>query len=89
MSERFEYRETSQGVYDTLTGFMYQGNNDTCKLLNKLNNRADHMAELYFELLSAGGVDPIEYQKFIDLMRKYEVSSVEKLDKMLFNQKVW
>ena len=87
--KRFEYRKFSQGVLDTLTGFMYQGNEQTCKLLNDLNDKADKNAELYFELMSSGGVDPNDYQAFLKLMKKYEISSVEKLDQMLFNQKVW
>ena len=89
MEDRFDYRAFSQTIYDRMTGKFYEGNQKTCNLLNELNNRADKNAELYFELLSAGGVEPVEYQKFLDLMRKYEVSSVEKLDRMLFEQKVW
>ena len=85
--KRFDYRPFSQSIYDRLTGEFYQGNDKTCNLLNELNNRADKNAEKFFELLSVGGVDPVEYQKFIKLMNKYEVSSVEKLDQMLFNQK--
>ena len=87
--KRFDYRPFSQSIYDRLTGKFYQGNEKTCNLLNILNNRSDRNAERYFELLSAGGVDPVEYEKFLKLMKKYEVSSIEKLDQMLFNQKVW
>lgn len=87
--KRFDYRPFSQTIYDRLTGKFYQGNEKTCKMMNDLDDWGNKNAERYFELLSAGGVDPIEYQKFLDVMKKYGISSVEKLDQMLFNQKVW
>ena len=75
MSKRFEYRRTSQSIIDNLTGYIYQGDKKTCDLLNQVNDRADRNAEL---------LDP-----FMSLMRKYEIDSIEKLDRVLMEQRVW
>ena len=72
---RFKYRRTSQSIIDNLTGYIYQGDKKTCDLLNQVNDRADRNAEL---------LDP-----FIALMRKYEIDSIGKLDKILMEQRVW
>lgn len=72
---RFKYRRTSQSIVDNLTGYIYQGDKKTCDLLNQVNDRADRNAEL---------LDP-----FIALMRKYEIDSIGKLDKILMEQRVW
>lgn len=75
IEKRFEYRRTSQSIIDNLSGYIYQGDKKTCDLLNQVNDRADRNAEL---------LDP-----FIALMRKYEIDSIEKLDKVLLEQRVW
>ena len=75
MSKRFEYRRTSQSIIDNTSGYIYQGDKKTCDLLNQVNDRADRNAELL--------------EPFLLLMAKYEISSVDKLDKMLMEQKVW
>ena len=87
--KRFDYRPFSQCIYDRMTGKFYQGNEKTCNLMNDLDDWGSKNVERYFELLSSGGVDPDEYLKFIKLMKKYEVSSIDKLDQMLMEQKVW
>lgn len=75
MTKRFEYRRVSQSIIDNLTGYIYQGNRKTCNLLNELNDRADRNAEL---------LDP-----FLLVMAKYEIDSIEKLDRVLLEQRVW
>ena len=72
---RFKYRRTSQSIIDNLTGYIYEVDKKTCDLLNQVNDRADRNAEL---------LDP-----FIALMRKYEIDSIGKLDKILMEQRVW
>ena len=75
MTKRFIYNRTSQMITDDLTGFTYHRNKKVCDLLNQESDRADRNAELYcpFKLL----------------MRKYGIESIEKLDRILFEQKVW
>ena len=72
---RFKYRRTSPSIIDNLTGYIYQGDKKTCDLLNSMDERANRNAEL---------LDP-----FIALMRKYEIDSIGKLDKILMEQRVW
>lgn len=80
MNERFTLTHTFD-IHDNLTGIEYVMDSvknhpqDLCDLLNKVNARADRNAE--------------ELWKFKELMMKYEISSVEKLDLMLMEQKVW
>ena len=94
MTKRFEYREFSQSIYDNLTGKIYDGNQKTCDLLNAENDRADRNAELNTDenLLNLRWQRDI-YKHFSDevlkLMSKYEISTLAKLDQMLFNQKKW
>ena len=75
MSKRFEYHRNSQSIVDNLTGHIYEGNKETCDLLNRINDRADRNAEL---------LDP-----FMLLMAKYEIDSIDKLDRVLMEQRVW
>ena len=75
IEKRFEYHRNSQSIVDKVTGHIYQGNKETCDLLNRVNSRADTNAEL---------LDP-----FMSLMKKYEIDSIEKLDKVLLEQRVW
>lgn len=75
MSKRFRYYRNSQMIVDNLTGERYSGNKKTCDLLNILNDRADHKQEL---------LDP-----FLQVMRKYEIDSIGKLDRILFERGVW
>ena len=62
-------------ITDDLTGKTYDGNNKVCKLLNEQSDRADKIAE--------------EYYPYKLLMQKYGITSVEKLDKILFENGVW
>ena len=82
MTERFEYRATSQSIIDHLTGFVYGGNKKVCDLLNEQNERADRNAEKCWDAIS-------ELEKFNKVMLKYEISDVEKLDRILFERTVW
>lgn len=72
---RFEYRENSQGIYDSLTGFIYSDGEDICEVLNQLNNKKDELAE--------------DNYKFMMILRKYEINNLEKLDRILLEQRVW
>ena len=87
--DRFHYFKDSQYIKDSLTGFLYTGNSKTCQLMNELNRRGDEFVELYFELLNDDGINPKEFLKFQRLMRKHEINSVEKLDRILIAQKVY
>ena len=88
--KRFVFFPTSNYIKDRMTGETFFCNNRrVCELLNKLNDRADRNAEMYFELASAGGVDPMGYQKFVAVMKKYGITSVEKLDMILREERVW
>lgn len=82
MNKRFVYNRTSQMITDHLTGYTYHGNMKVCDLLNSVNDKADKNAELYFEVLAMlKGLEMI--------MKKYEIDTLEKLDRILFEQKVW
>lgn len=63
------------GVIDNSSGEIYRSHQNLCKLLNAVNDRADRNAD---ELL--------EYKK---LMMKYGINNIDKLDQVLFNQRIW
>ena len=87
---RFVFYPTSNYIKDRLTGETFFCNNRrVCLLLNKLDEKANKNAEKYFELASSDGVNLTEYQKFLDVMKKYGISSVEKLDMILREERVW
>ena len=72
---RFELFAESHYIKDNVTGFQYSSLQEICKLLNNINKRADRNAD--------------ELWKFRELMMKYEIDTIEKLDQVLFNQKMW
>ena len=72
---RFELFTNSQYIKDNVTGFQYSSLQEICKLLNNVNKRADRNAD--------------ELWKFKELMMKYEIDTIEKLDQVLLNQRVW
>lgn len=84
--KRFEYRRNSQGIYDSLTGDIYSGNMATCQLLNDVNDRADRNAELLDVDCTAQKIYVDKVQMILD---KYEIDSLEKLDLVLMQQRVW
>ena len=73
--KRFKYYRMSQYIKDSLTGKIYDGNQKTCDLLNSEDERANRNAEKYLE--------------FLKVLDKYGIGSVEKLDQVLFEQRVW
>ena len=75
MVERFRYSKTSQIITDDLTGWTYYGNKQVCDLLNQVNNRADMNAE--------------KFDEWMVILRKYNIHSLEKLDKVLFHSRTW
>ena len=60
--KRFKYYATSQMIIDNLTGKHYHGNKQVCDLLNDENDRADRIAEKYYDLLYGESKD---YKKYL------------------------
>ena len=94
MNKRFEYREHSQCIMDNLTGFVYDGNRETCNLLNQLSDKNDRLVEeftdegqikLWWEIDIRRNFD----EEIMKLFRKYDIDNIRKLNQILFNQKVW
>lgn len=79
---RFKYYANSQMIVDTLTDERISGNQKTCDLLNKLDKRANENAEKYFDALKKN----LEVEQVLE---KYNIMSIRKLDQVLFNEKVW
>ena len=75
MSGRFRYNRTSQMITDELTGYTYYGNQELCDLLNQLNDKNDKLVE--------------SFDEYYGVLLKYGIKSPDKLDKVLFNQRVW
>lgn len=73
--KRFVYYPMSQMITDNLTGKRYVGNQKTCDLMNDLDDWGNSNAERYFA--------------FLTVLDKYGIGSVEKLDKVLFEQRLW
>jgi len=79
---RFKYYPSSQMIVDTLTDERIQGNQKTCDLLNRIDKRANENAEKYFDALKKN----LEVEQVLE---KYGITSIRKLDQVLFNEKVW
>ena len=79
---RFKYYPSSQMIVDSLTGERISGNQKTCDLLNKLDKRANENAEKYFDALKKN----LEVEQVLE---KYGIISIKKLDQVLFNEKLW
>ena len=73
--KRFVYYRNSQMIIDELTGKHYSGNKQVCELLNRINERADMNEEAFYE--------------WFKVLEKYNIRSPEKLDRVLFNSRVW
>ena len=73
--KRFVYYRNSQMIIDELTGKHYSGNKQVCELLNRINERADMNEEAFYE--------------WFRVLEKYNIDSPEKLDRVLFNSRVW
>ena len=76
-------------IIDNLTGFHYQGNKEICDLLNDLNDKADMNLEICDKVIMEKKI--LEQYNFdvLKIMKKYEIENLEKLDQILFEQKVW
>lgn len=76
---RFKDLDWGHAIEDTVTGKRYTVedfcNGELTKVLNDVNDRADRNAEKYLQ--------------FLKVLDKYGIGTVEKLDQVLFNQKVW
>lgn len=80
--KRFEL-DMGFGIRDNLTGKRYSKLNEIVSLLNTVSDRADRNAELL-------DVDTVAYYKSVEkILAKYEIDSIEKLDLMLMQQRVW
>ena len=79
---RFKYYPSSQMIVDSLTDERIQGNQKTCDLLNRIDKRANENAEKYFDALKKN----LEVEQVLE---KYGITSIRKLDQVLFNEKVW
>jgi len=75
MVDRFRYYKNSQMIIDELTGKHYSGNKQVCDLLNQESDRADKNVEMFDD--------------WFRVLEKYHISSPEKLDKVLMNERVW
>ncbi len=84
-TKRFEL-DYGFGIKDNLTGRRYSERSDLVELLNDVNDKADRNAELL-------DIDCVAQKEFVEkvlkIMRKYEIDSLEKLDLVLFHQRVW
>ena len=100
MSKRFTIEEHPNDIRDNMTGELYEMNSyypnieRICDLLNKESERADHNAELCTDegLLKLQWELSI-YKRFseetLKVLGKYHIKDLEKLDKCLFEQRVW
>lgn len=81
--KRFENREY---ICDTLTGVQYSEydirNGELVKLLNDMDDRANRNIEVCDK-------DRMFNEKVMSIMRKYGIDDLDKLDQVLFEQKVW
>ena len=88
---RFKYKNNQ--IHDELNGINYDDydfhNGELVKLLNDINRRADMNIEACDKIRMGKEV----YREFdfrvLSIMKKYEIDSLEKLDQVLFEQKVW
>ena len=89
MSKRFKYYRQSQMIIDNITGFHYHGNKEICALSNQLNDKADMILEICDKVIMEKKI--LEQYNFdvLKIMKKYEIENLEKLDQILFQQKVW
>ena len=89
MSKRFKYYRQSQMIMDNLTGFHYHGNKEICDLLNDESDRADRNIEICDRIIMEKKI--LEQYNFdvLRILKKYEIENLEKLDQILFEQKVW
>lgn len=75
-AKRFKIGWNKEYVLDDLIGKIINLNSrEVAKELNKLNDKNDELA--------------VKLYLYEEVMRKHQISSVEKLDKMLVEQKVW
>lgn len=66
---------------------------ELCDLLNKINDRADRNAEM-IDMSTINLMFELENHRLVverlnQILNKYEIDSLEKLDLMLMEQRVW
>lgn len=99
MTDRFGIITNVRGdlIYDDLTGKGHKVNPvEMVDLLNSVNERADRNAEKCYKMMEDNYrilrmilVLSEKLEDYDKVMRKYEINSVEKLDRILFERGVW
>lgn len=81
--ERFVFYPTSNYIKDRETDHTYFCNNrNVCKLLNELNEKANHNAERYIREVN-------ENKELMKVLRSYSIFDAKKLDQVLLNERTW
>lgn len=99
---RFEEIVSLEKIKDTVTGRYYHGliDDDLLNLINRISYRADRNAELIdmdktvleHQLMETKQLNKIylhTVKRVNEILQKYEIDDLEKLDRILFEQKVW
>lgn len=95
MTDRFTEVISTQIIIDNVTGEQYQAvvDDEFLKLINDINRRADRNAELLdmdkMELKQLNEIYLHTVKRVNKLLKKYEIDSLEKLDRILFERGVW
>ena len=102
MTDRFTETVSTEVITDNVTGREYKAlvDDDFLKLINSINRRADRNAELLdmdkitlehqmIELKQLNEIYLHTVKRVNKLLKKYEIQDLEKLDRILFEQKVW
>lgn len=77
------FQITFGGIFDNLTGETLTTKREVAEVLNNVNDRADRNAELL-------DIDTVCYYHAVQkILKKYNIDSLEKLDLVLFHQRVW
>ena len=98
MTKRFKYVHYCDRIEDKVTGETYGEyefyTGEILDLMNDLSDRADKILELHTteELLKLRWQKDI-YERFsketMKILNKYGIDSLEKLDQVLMNERVW
>lgn len=76
--------DATDNYWDTLDNM-----EDLCLLLNNLHEENKKLVEDYHQVMVQKELLKYKLEKFDKVMQKYEIGSVEKLDKILMEQRVW
>ena len=76
--------DATDNYYDTLDNM-----EDLCLLLNELDKENKKLVEDYHQVMVENAKLKHKLDEYDKVMRKYEIKSVELLDKMLMEQRIW